>query len=128
SGGAGATNGNALIFSGTGGGVTSNDVTLDPIPSLTFDAAAGAYTLNGNALTFGTNGILNSSASTQTIGLNLTQSANSSVTATGGALVLNGSLNNAGYTLSLTGASNLTTASLLGAGRDYQIGGRHLDA
>ena len=116
SGGAGATNGYALIFSGTGGGVTSNDLTLDPIPSLTFSAAAGAYTLNGNALTFGSNGILNSSAATQTIGLNLTQSANSSITATGGALVLNGSLDNAGFTLSLTGASNLTTASLLGSG------------
>ncbi len=111
-----AINGNALIFSGTGGGVTSNDLTLDPIPSLTFSAAAGAYTLNGNALTFGVNGILNSSAVTQTIGLNLTQSANSSVTATGGALVINGSLDNADYTLSLTGASDLTTASLLGAG------------
>ena len=122
SGGAGATNGNALIFSGTDGGVTSNDLTLDPIPSLTFSAAAGAYTLNGNALTFGSNGILNSSAATQTIGLNLTQGANSSITATGGAIVFSGSLDNAGYTLSLTGASNLSTGLLLGSGTITKTG------
>jgi autotransporter-associated beta strand protein len=100
----------ALVFSGSTFLSNTNSLTGGTVTSLSFDAAAGAFTLNGNAITLG-GAIVNSSTNLQTIamGLNVNGTRTLTMTAGGGDLALTGTLGGSGgLTLSGTGTTTLS--------------------
>jgi autotransporter-associated beta strand protein len=115
------TNGVNSTFIGVGGTATNNIVTgsLSSLASITFDATAGAYTLNADsgssgydaasAFTLGGN-IVNNSTATQTINLALTSSASRVFDAASGNIVLGGPLAGIGG-LTKNGSNKLTLSA-----------------
>jgi autotransporter-associated beta strand protein/T5SS/PEP-CTERM-associated repeat protein len=67
-------NGDEVEFAGSGGVSTNNFASgnLSTISGFSFLEGAGAYTVNGNTLQVGGDGIVNASSNLQTIGMNLT--------------------------------------------------------
>ena len=115
------TNDDDLTFAGTTRLSPSND-SLSRVGFITFSNTAGAFTLSGNAVTIA-GGITNNSTNTQTIGLNLTLSAAQQFNAASGNLAINGTVDNGGNVLTVTGTSNTTLAGTLsGAGALAKIG------
>ena len=109
------SNGSNLTFAGTTRLSNTND-NLTSVGSITFDNTAGAFTLSGNALTI-SGGITNNSTSTQTVGMNLTLGAAQQFDAASGNLAVNGTINNGGNALTVTGSSNTTLGGVVsGAG------------
>ena len=108
------SNGSNLIFAGTTRLANSNN-SLTSVGSILFDSSAGAFTLSGNALTI-SGGITNSSSSTQTINLNLTLGAAQQFNASSGNLVVNGTINNGGNALTVTGSSNTSLGGVVSGG------------
>ena len=127
------SNGDAIYFTGAGGGTATNNIasaTLSSLASINFQGTAGAYTLtansgsagNGSALTV-TGGITNLSSSTQTINMDLGFTSTQSVAATGGDIAIGGVISGSGgltkagaYTLTLTGNNTYTGATVINAG------------
>jgi fibronectin-binding autotransporter adhesin len=102
-----------LVFAGSTFLSNTNTLTGGTATGITFSAGAGAFTLNGNAIT-GTGSITNSSTNLQTIalGMNLLGGNRTlSMTAGGGNLALTGTIGGSGG-LSLGGSG---TATLSGA-------------
>ncbi len=101
-----------LTFAGNAHLNNTNDLTSDIATSLTFDSAAGAFTLNGNVL--GLNGEISfngnpASPMTQTINLPLNVNANLNVdTPANGNLLINGNITNVNNTLYKMGSGTLT--------------------
>jgi fibronectin-binding autotransporter adhesin len=85
-----------LTFAGSTGLINNNDLSGITVSTLTFDAAAGAFTLNGNAITLNDDVVYNGNPAapvTQTVNLSLTLSANQIVdTPTNGNLSLGGDI------------------------------------
>jgi autotransporter-associated beta strand protein len=104
-----------LTFSGAGG-TSTNDIALPRVGSLTFTDSAGAYTIGGNDLNMGSSGITNSSSATQTISANVTLATAASFTTNGGGLAFSGTVDNAGYGLTVTGSGNTTLGVVSGTG------------
>jgi autotransporter-associated beta strand protein len=101
-------NGNPIEFAGAGGTSTNNNA-LSTVNGITFTASAnGSYTVDGSSLEIATGGILNSSAHTQTVGLNLTMNGSSALNADTGDLTVSGAVDNNGSTLTATAASSRT--------------------
>ncbi|NDG70250.1 MAG: hypothetical protein EBY32_02910 [Proteobacteria bacterium] len=119
-------NGDAVEFSGSGGISRNNFASgnLSEISGLTFTSSAnGSYTINGNALTIGADGIVNDSSSTQTVAIGVTLGADQSFAANTANLVVSGnisgnaSLTKAGSeTLTLSGSNTYTGETLVEAG------------
>jgi autotransporter-associated beta strand protein len=85
-----------VTFAGTAGLINTNDLTGITLSSITFDAAAGAFVLDGNAVTLSGNIGFNGSPAapiTQTINLDMTWSVNETIdTPTDGNLTLGGAI------------------------------------
>jgi T5SS/PEP-CTERM-associated repeat protein/autotransporter-associated beta strand protein len=107
----GITNNSNLTFDNPNyTALVTNNAQVTALSGITFNAGAGTNTLSGSNVSIGAAGIVNNSAATQTVALGLTQSADSSVTAASGDLVISGSLDTAGYNLTLNGSSNTTVS------------------
>ncbi|MBN8460792.1 MAG: autotransporter-associated beta strand repeat-containing protein [Verrucomicrobia bacterium] len=111
-------NGAVASFTGGGGTATNNIAsgTLSSLSSITFDAAAGAYTLDANVGSAGASGgtplvfdnfIANNSSNAQTINLDLSLPFTRSLDATSGDIILGGVVSGNGGILK-TGNSALT--------------------
>lgn len=107
-----------LIFAGSTRLVNNNDISGVSASSITFDSAAGAFTLNGNAL--GLNGNISfngvpASPVTQTINLPLTPSGNVlATTSTNGNITINGNITGANTELTQQSAGNAGILTLAG--------------
>jgi fibronectin-binding autotransporter adhesin len=107
----------AITFSGPGGTSTNDTTGLDQVSSLTFTGSAtGAYTVDGNAITLGVGGIVNNSTFTQTVAVPVTLGTNASFTANTGTLVVSGTLDTAGFSLSVAGNNATSLGVVNGAG------------
>lgn len=94
-----------IYFSGAGGNSTNNSVSTE-ITGITFRADAGAYVVEGDALSISNIGIVNNSAVLQSIDLDLTLVDSSIFNAAAGDLAFGGTLALGGNTLSVGGAEN----------------------
>ena len=104
-----------LIFAGLVRLAPSVDTAWN-VHSITFNNAAGAFTITGpQAITIGTGGIVNNDTQTQTITAAITLSANESFNAAAGDLSVS-SVALATRTLTLTGANDVTLATASGTG------------
>jgi len=104
--------GDTVEFSGAGGTSTNDFASgnLSAISGLTFTSnATGAYTVNGNTLQVGEDGIANASNQTQTIAINLTLGANQTFAANTANLIVSGNISG-GYALTKEGNQTLTLA------------------
>jgi autotransporter-associated beta strand protein len=103
--------GDSLRFAGVTNLANTNDFTVGTaFNGISFDAGAGAFTLNGNKINLGGN-IVNNSANTQTINLPLALTANRTLKAAAGNLRIGGSIsNNAGdqYGIVVVGPGSVT--------------------
>lgn len=109
------TNNNWIVMRGAGGASNNNAVTA--IQGLVFDSAStGSYTLSGNALTIGADGIANNSASAQAVSSNLTLGAALALRATSGALTFSGSIATAGHALTVDAANAVAISGAIGGG------------
>jgi len=110
------TNNNWIVMSGAGGNVNNNAVTA--VQGLTFASnASGSYTLSGNAMTVGADGITNNSSRAQTVSSNLTLGASQTFNAASGALSFDGTINAGNNTLSVSGNNAVTiNGSISGTG------------
>jgi uncharacterized repeat protein (TIGR01451 family) len=93
------------------------------VAGLAFDSSAGAFTLVGNPLTIGTNGITNFSVSTQTISNNLVLASSATICASNGNLNLAGSVANAGNLTIFSGAGNITNSGGISGGGTVVMNG-----
>jgi autotransporter-associated beta strand protein len=101
----------ALTFAGNTRLNNNNDLSGITVSTLTFDSAAGAFTLGGNDLTVtGSIGFNGTPASpiTQTVSLGLTFNANQTFAVPANATLNLGGSINSGYNLIKTGAGTLT--------------------
>ena len=92
-GGSTPSNGNSLVFSGSGN--STNDLSTLNISDLTFDVGAGAYNITGNDLGI-LSGITNNSTADQEISLDLLLNGNAAFYANTGNLTI-GSIETSGY-------------------------------
>ena len=118
---------NYLVFAGAGGAVTNNLAALTTgsgvISSVTFgSAAAGAYTITGNAFTLN-GGITNDNMFSNVVTANVTLPANFPVAVNSGALTVGGVVSGAGGftkngvgTLAATAVNTYSGATTNGAG------------
>jgi alpha-D-xyloside xylohydrolase len=106
--------GSNLVFAGTTQTATTND-SLSDVGGITFNNTAGSFVLSGNGLLI-SGGITNYSASPQLITLNLTLGASQQFNAATGNLAANGTIANAGYTLTVAGAANTTVTGAISGG------------
>lgn len=108
----------SLYFAGTTRLTNTNDLSAIGAQSITFDSAAGAFSLNGNSL--GLSGNIGFSANpasltTQTINLPLAPSANFLVdTRTNGNIIINGNIAGPGSELTQTSTGNAGILTLAG--------------
>ena len=110
------TNNNWIVMSGAGGNANNNAVTA--VQGLTFASnATGSYSLSGNAMTVGADGITNNSSSAQTVSSDLTLGASQTFNAASGALSFGGNINAGNNTLSVSGSNAVTiNGAISGAG------------
>jgi autotransporter-associated beta strand protein len=100
------TNGDSLLFQGTKRLNNNNDLINWSFANINFDANAGSFTLNGNAITL-TGSVNNNSSSTQTFNLAaLSFAGTRTVNAAAGDILLNSVIQGNGG-LSKTGANDL---------------------
>ena len=104
-----------LIFTGLVRLAPSVDTPWN-VRSITFNNAAGAFTITGpQGITLGNGGIVNNDTQTQTITAAITLSASESFNAAAGDLAIS-SVALAGQTLAITGANDVTLATASGTG------------
>jgi fibronectin-binding autotransporter adhesin len=104
--------GSKLFFSGAGGNSTNNAVATE-VDGITFLTGAGAYVVEGDALEVGAFGILNESAATQTVDNALTLISVQTFEADAGDLVIGGTVDLDTYTLTVTGAQDVTMSGAI---------------
>jgi autotransporter-associated beta strand protein len=110
-----AFNGGNLTFAGSTQTSTNND-NLTSAGSITFDENAAPFSLGGNSLAVA-GPITNKSANTQVLALPITASVLLQFNAANANLVVNGSIDNGGNVLSVTGSSDTTlSGAISGAG------------
>lgn len=107
-----------LTFTGTGQAIStdSNQTT----GAITFDSAAGTFTINDNTIVLGGD-LTNDSANTQTINSNITLNADRIIASNSGSLVLTGSVALSktaalASTLTVSGTSNTTITGVISDG------------
>jgi fibronectin-binding autotransporter adhesin len=109
-----------IEFSGPGGTSTNDIVSgtlanqITTVTGLTFTGSAtGSYTVDGNAFNLGSLGVVNESAYQQTVANGMTLAASTLANAAVGPLTLSGTIDTAGYLLTVTGSSNTTLAGVV---------------
>ena len=117
--------GDSLVFgaAGTGGTLLTNDLTSATYNVVTFNSAASAYTISGNAFTLGTSTgtliLTNASSGNEVFNNNITvgNASQSIGIASGGTITLNGSLSTGGgsATLNTYGLGTLTFNTVSGS-------------
>jgi autotransporter-associated beta strand protein len=103
------SSGSAVLFSGSTGLSNSNDIAGLALSGVNFVSGAGAFNISGNSIQLG-GSIINYSAATQTIGMNMGLiNGNQTVSTTGGNIALNGVISDGGlgYNIVKTGTSTL---------------------
>ena len=105
-----------MLFAGTVGLSNTNDITSLNAAGISFQSGAGAFNLSGNSIQI-SGPIVNSSTSTQTIGLAMQLTGSQAVTATSGNIVLAGVISDAG--------SGIRHHGQWGQDR-HALGGQHL--
>ena len=110
------TDNNWIVMSGAGGNANNNAVTA--VQGLTFASnASGSYSLSGNAMTVGADGITNNSSSAQTVSSDLTLGAAQTFNAASGALSFSGTINAGSNALTVSGSNAVTiNGAVSGAG------------
>ena len=93
--------------------LTPNAQAAYSINSLTFDSGASAFTIGGSTLTIGAGGVSNNSTNTETINNVITLGAAQTWNAASGNLAFGGNINNAGFLLTVSGASNTTVSGVI---------------
>ena len=111
-----ANNSNTNILIAGSARLTPNVDANWSIAGLAFDSSAGAFTLGGNQLTIGANGITNYSTSTQTISNNFVLVSAATISASAGNLNLAGSFNNGGNLTLFGGAGNINDSGGINGG------------
>lgn len=102
-GGATPSDGDAVVFAGTGG-LSTNDSHMSSVASIRFSAAAtGAYAILGSPLSIGSGGITNESDFAQEVAVDLTLVANSLVITHSATIILSGDIDTAGHALVVDG-------------------------
>ncbi|MDR3456935.1 MAG: autotransporter-associated beta strand repeat-containing protein [Verrucomicrobiae bacterium] len=102
--------GDSAVFAGTAGLAPSMDNSYS-LTGLSFSSSAGSFiidTANGSSLTLTANGILNNSASAETVNVPITLTSTQAFNAASGDLTLNGTVTDGGFGLTKTGAHALT--------------------
>jgi autotransporter-associated beta strand protein len=115
--------GDNLVFAGTNKLTNTNDLTAGTsFVGILFDASAGAFVLNGNAITLSGN-VTNQSGSLQTINLAITLGSHITFEASSAGMVLggvvsgtNGLVKNGDYDLLLTAANTYSGGTTVNAG------------
>ena len=82
--------------------------------SITFAGGAGAFLLNGNAITLNAGGITNNSNKAQTVNLPITLGAAQTINAASDHLVVTGDITNGVNTLTIDGPKNVTLSGVIG--------------
>ena len=122
----GITNGSTLVFSLAGGSVTNNNAVQSLAGIVYSNTVTGSFNFTGTNITLGTNGaggITNNSTYAQSNALVMTLGADATINATSGNLILSGALTNAGYNITVSGASNTTLSGVVsGTGTLVQNG------
>jgi len=106
------TSGDSAVFAGSAGLAPNVDASYTLV-GLSFSNNAGSFNIgseNGSSLTLTANGIINNSASAQTINLPVTLSTAQSINAANGDINVNGSVTDNGLGLTKTGSHALTLA------------------
>jgi autotransporter-associated beta strand protein len=118
-------NGDEVEFAGPGGTSTNNfaAASLSSISGFNFVEGAGAYTVNGNTLQIGEDGIINASSNLQTIGMDLTAGDVLKVDAAAADIEISGIISgnsaltkNGSSTLSLSGNNTYSGLTTISAG------------
>ncbi|MEY3480634.1 MAG: hypothetical protein RIQ71_1409, partial [Verrucomicrobiota bacterium] len=99
------TAGAGIVFAGAGGGNSSNNQ-VDSVSGLNFSNTAGSFTVSGNAMTNGADGVVNNSANAQIINNDLALGAVQTFNAASGDLTFGGAITNKGNLLTVSGAAN----------------------
>ena len=115
-GGTAPVSGDSLVFAGSTALVTTNKFTSTTFSNITFDASAGAFSLNGNSFTL-TGSIINNSTSLQTLGLPISCTTTAYVNTVNGNITINGVISG-GCRLYKQGSQTLT----LGGNNTYSVG------
>ena len=101
--------GDNLFFAGATRPTPNNDYAAGTaVLGLTFNSGAAAFTLTGNSITLGANGITNSSTNLQTINMPLILGATGTVNAASGNIAIGGAISGTTYGLTKTGPNTLT--------------------
>lgn len=105
----------AITFAGNANLISTNDLNAISVGGITFDAAAGAFTLRGNAINL-TGPIVNNSFANQTINLDMTVDATATIDVTGSSLTIGPGGTNTGVIsgnggITKTGLGSLTLGS-----------------
>jgi autotransporter-associated beta strand protein len=103
-----------IYYSGTNGGLSTNNNEATAVIGLTFKDGAGAYTVAGNSLTLGALGIANDSSSIQTVDVALTLDGSLAFNAASEGLVINGSVALGTNTLTVAGNAATTIGGAIG--------------
>ncbi len=108
--------GDIIIFNGTVRPNPINDLAADTaFASILF--TSGGFTVTGNAVTLASGNAVNNTAGTNALNLNLTLTGDTTVSVGAGALSLGGTIQNAGFQLSLSGAGDVNLGGVVsGAG------------
>jgi outer membrane autotransporter protein len=118
-------NGDEVEFAGLGGTSTNNFASgnLSSISGLNFVEGAGAYTVSGNTLQIGEDGIINASSNLQTIAMDLTAGEILAVNAAAAGVEISGVISgnsaltkSGNQTLTLSGNNTYTGGTLVSAG------------
>lgn len=111
-----------VFFAGVGGTAT-HDTALASVSEIRFLAAAGgSYVVDGAPLRLGADGIINESAHTQTVALDLTLIADSVIVTHAATIVVSGDIDNAGHTLVVDGDHDTEIVGVIsGAGGVHKL-------
>ena len=99
------TAGAGIVFAGAAGGNSTNNQ-VNSVIGLNFSNTAGSFTVSGNAMTNGADGVVNNSANAQTINNDLALGAVQTFNAASGDLTFGGAITNNGNLLTVSGAAN----------------------
>ncbi|MCE9630594.1 MAG: autotransporter-associated beta strand repeat-containing protein [Planctomycetia bacterium] len=111
-----------VMFSGTAGGISTNDGVLAAVAGLRFKDSAGEYTVAGSGLALGADGVANDSVATQAVGVDMTLSADSRIDAGSGDVTVTGAIDTDGHSLTVRGSFDATLAEIKGSGGLVKIG------
>lgn len=105
--------GNDAIFAGTTGLAPTIGTTALTAGSITFTNTAGAFTIGGTAALTINGGVVNNDGDTQTFPVPITLGAAQTWNAASGNLNFSGTINNAGFLLTIDGANNTAISGVI---------------